>query len=447
MMSAGQTTSPTASSITNPEAPARRSVFWPRSILGPRPGVTGVNLICWALFIAFLLLPLCAFLFIQARHGKLSVTQLHSDFVYFYGDGKMAREYPAARIYDYDLQLRVFNAIYPAHGGVYGPSPYPPYVPLFFKPFAHLSFPSAYWVWLGVSLLLYLIGIGAAAAAVFPGERSKTALVLCFALAFFPFLFGNLLNGQLASIAACSVGLAVYQEKRGNLFSCGLALALLTYKPTLLLLLLPMLLLTRKFRTLLGFATGTCILVLTSMAFAGFQIWPAYLRMLRYFGRISGLGGASRMTLWNHVDLKSFFAAIPGGRSGAGSIILFCIMAASALALVILWWRAANRGRPAQWLAWAAALTWTLLVNVYIPIYDSVLVVVALLLTIGALRDLGWKTAVEWTTFLAILIFAVSWKTESFAKAHGVQLLTVTLVILGVAQLLLLNKAIRQRCA
>lgn len=403
-----------------------------------------MNLVCWGMFVAFLLIPLCVFFWIQAVRGTLAITQLRSDFVYFYGDGKIASEYPAIKIYDPSLQLQVFRAIYPSPEGDYGPSPYPPFVPLFFEPFAHLSFRPAFTLWLGISLILYLIGIGAAAAALFPGERLKISLIFCFALAFFPFLFGTLLSGQLASIAVSSVGLAIYLEKRGNLFWSGFALALLTYKPTLLPLLLLMLLLMRRFRTLLGFIAGSAIPLLAATAFAGIGIWPAYERMLRHFATISGVNGVSKLQLWKYVDLNSSLAAISGGRSAVVSAILICISAAIAIDLAYLFWKSRTGDQPVQWLAWAAALTWTLLLNLYVPIYDSVLVVIAIVLTLAALRDLAWSSAAEWTTFLAVILFAVSWKTETFAKAHGVQLFTVALIILGVLQLVLLHRATRQ---
>lgn len=436
MNSAGQT--------VRLERGKQSSAFWPTQILGPRPGLREMNLVCWGMFIAFLLIPLCVFFWIQAVRGTLAITQLRSDFVYFYGDGKIAREYPADRIYDPNLQLQIFRAIYPSPEGDYGPSPYPPFVPLFFEPLAHLSFRPAFTVWLGISLILYLIGIGATTAAFFPGERSKTSLVFCFALAFFPFLFGTLLNGQLAAIAVCSVGLAVSFEQRGSLFWSGFALALLTYKPTLLPLLLLMLLLTRRFRTLLGFIAGSAIPLLAATAFSGIGIWPAYERMLRTFAKLSGVNGVSKLQLWKYVDFNSFLAAISGGRSAVGSAMLVCICAAIAIDLAYLFWKSRNGGRPAEWLAWAAALTWTLLLNLYVPIYDSVLVVIAIVLTLGALRNLGWSSAAEWFTFLVVILFAVSWKTETFAKAHGVQLFTVALAILGVMQLVLLHCATRE---
>jgi hypothetical protein len=71
------------------------------------------------------------------------------------------------------------------------------------------------------------------------------------------------------------------------------------------------------------------------------------------------------------------------------------------------------------------------MVNVYVPIYDSVLVAIAVVLTLGALKDLEWSVATGWVTFLSLLIFMVSWKTEVLAKSHGIQLFSIFLAGLG----------------
>lgn len=423
-----------------------RSAFslWPRKVLGPPPGLKGLNLICWGLFVALLVVPLCVILRLQVKHGTGSVTQLHSDFVYVYGDGLIARNYPAARIYDYRLQQQVFNGIYPARNGFYGPSPYPPFVALFFSILARFSFGQAYVAWLAISLVLYLVGVLAACRAVFPHEPLRTSLVVCFSLAFFPFLIGTLLNGQLAAIATCVVGVAIYQEKRGNWFASGLMLALLSYKPTLLLLIVPMLVLTRRWRTLLGFAAGGVILAVVTTAFTGVQVWPAYADLVRSFGHVAGVNGTSHVQLWTHVDLKSSFDAIFAGQSLAASVVLNLIIAAVAICLALLLWKSANGAQPVQWLAWAVTLTWTLLVSVYVPIYDSVLAVIAIALTLGALREFGRGAAAQWITAFAVLIFALSWVTEGVAKTHGIQLLSIALFMLGAAQLAFLRQAIRR---
>ena len=403
-----------------------------------------MNVVCWTMFVTFLVVPLFVSLRVQFKTGSGSIRKFDSDFVYFYGIGHLLNEYPAVKLYDYNLQQKIFNQIYPAHEAFYGPSPYPPYVALFFRPFARVSFESAYLLWMGISLALYIAGIAAAVKTVFPSERLKISLIFCFALAFYPFVFGTLLNGQLASVAVFSIGLAIFQERHSNPFRGGLALSLLAYKPTLLFLLLPMLLLTRRFKTLFGFIVGTVILVVVATAFTGIQIWPAYAHMLGHFGHSAGLRDQSALQLWKYIDFVSLSYAIPGGRSRAGVASLICLTSAIAPGLAVLLWKSATGGRSAQYLAWAATLTWTLMVNVYVPIYDSVLVAIAVVLTLGALKDLEWSVATGWVTFLSLLIFVVSWKTEVLAKSHGIQLFSILLAALGLGQLFILYRVNRQ---
>ena len=96
-----------------------------------------------------------------------------------------------------------------------------------------------------------------------------------------------------------------------------------------------------------------------------------------------------------------------------------------------------------QNLAWATILTWTLVLNIYVPIYDSVLLTVALIVMLGALRELKWKVAEGWFVALAILIMAVSWITEPIAQSRGIQLLTVLLFGIGLWQAAHLHRAMQ----
>jgi hypothetical protein len=435
-----------ASHAVQLERSQKGSIFWPRRILGPQPGLKEINLVCWALFVAFLVVPICVVQWIQVKRGEGSITRYQPDFIVFYGFGEIARDYPPTRIYDYALEKQVFTSIAPEqHNGLfYGPSPYPPFVALFFRILAHFSFETAYLLWLAISLVLYLTGIGAAAITVFPGERLKLSLIFCFALAFFPFVFSAWLNGQLSTVAVCAVGLAIYLERRGSPFLSGLALAMMAYKPTLLVFLLPMLLLKKQFKALAGFIAGAATLFVAGTAFGGFGIWPAYVHLLETYGRFTEAGGRSILQLKMYLDFSSISHLMRGGRTPVGLTIMFATAAMVAGTLLYLLWKSRNDGRPAQWLAWAATLTWTLLLNVYVPIYDSVLAIVAVVLTLGALRDLGWRNAEEWITFLAVVIFAASWRTESIANAYGIPLLSITLIILGVAQLVFLYRATQQ---
>jgi Glycosyltransferase family 87 len=419
---------------------SKTSIHWPDRILGPRPGLKEVNLACWGMFVAFLIVPVSIVFWLHSQTGSGSIRKLHSDFVYFYGVGQIAHQYSAVRVYDFELQQKTFNQIYPLHDRTYGPSPYPPFVALFFSLFARMSFETAYLLWTVVSLALYTVGIAATANEVFPGYRLKTSLIFCFALAFYPFSFDTLMNGQLAAVAVCAVGLAISQERHSRPFRSGLALSMLAYKPTLLLLILPMLLLTRRFKSLFAFMTGTVVLMLVATAWAGAHIWPTYWRFLRGFGHVAGLGGQSALRLWQFVDFRSLSYAVPGGRSAAALAALICLAASIGTWLVVLLCKSAAGERPEQYLVWAVTLTWTLLLNVYVPTYDSVLLTLAVILTLGALRDMAWSTASGWIIFLSVLILLSSWLTEAIAQRHGFQILSILIAVLGIGQLYLLHR-------
>ncbi len=423
----------------------RKSPFaWPSRILGPTPGLKEMNLACWGVFASLLATRFCYPLWIQFRTGVGSFHIRPADFIYFYGIGRIANEYPLARLYDYNLQLKTFNDIYALHDGAYGPSPYPPFVALCFGPFARIPFVPSFFLWAGVSLALYLAGIAAALKGFFPWERLKVSLIFCFALAFSPFLYSTLANGQIGTVAVFSVGLAIAQDRRSRMFSSGLALSILAYKPTLLLLLVPMLLLTRRLRTLLGFLTGVGALILAATACGGPQIWASYAHFLRYFGRVAGLDGQPVLRLWKYVDFSAFFQTVCGGRSMPETILLISVTGTIAGALAVLLWKSAGSGRPAQSLAWAATLTWTLLLNVYIPAYDCVLASVAAIVTLGAVRELKWSTALRWVILVSIFICVASWGSDAIAMWHGIQPLTILLAIFGLGQLFLLRRAIEQ---
>jgi hypothetical protein len=422
-------------------AAAKTISLWPSSILGPMPRLKEINLACWCLAGAIFLTRFCVPVWIQYKTGKGSIPLEPNDFVYFYGIGQLVNHFPAASLYNYDLQQQAFNAIYSAPNYMYGPSPYPPFVAVIFSLFARASFPVAFFLWTICSLALFAIGVRAAAQDLFPAEQIKVSLMLCFSVAFYPFFWGIFVNGQLSSVAVCATGLAFYQERRSRMFTSGLVLSVLAYKPTLLFLILPMLLLTRRFRTIAGFVTGSALPALVSTGFGGLGIWRVYARFLALFGRVAGLNGQRTVQLWKFIDIGSCLQAIDGGRSKLGLALLIPIATVVLASLAFLLWKSAKCGQPAQALAWAATLTWTLLLNVYVPMYDSVLVGVAVVLTLGAVKELEWSAAMRWTALLGIAVFAVSWVSLDLAMHHGIQLLSIALATLGLAQLYLLNKA------
>ena len=425
---------------TTQHAPAPPT-WWPSRILGPMPGLVELNLACSGLFIGFVVVPLVYPLWLHIRAGEGWSYLLPCDFIYFYAVGRIAHEYPLARLYEHSLLVKTAGEIFPLKGWVWGPSPYPPFVALFFSLFARLPFLPSYILWMATSVALYLGGIAAAIRDAFPRQPLKSSLVYCVALGFYPFFICDLKNGQLSAVAVFAVGMAIALERDKRLFLSGLALAILCYKPTLLLLLFPMLLLTRRFRTLAGFLTGGAALFLLTTAIGGIEIWRIYfLHALGFLHGFIEVQGQSTLQLWEYIDFHTFSYAVSGGRTTAGLVLIGAISLAAAALLAVLLWRSAKSAKPAQQLAWAATITWTLLLNFYVPVWDSILVVLAFILTLRALNDLGWHRAARWIGLIAFLIFAVTWNLTAGDHHHGNQLMMALLFLLGSSQLLLLHR-------
>src|ERR1700692_3154528 len=136
------------------------------------------------------------------------------------------------------------------------------------------------------TLSLYLTGLLLLAGRFFRGDRKRQSIICCFAMLYWPFINRTMLNGQLAAIGFLSIALAVCLEEADRRYLSGIALSVCVYKPTLLLLIVPMLFITRRRRTLIGFAAGTAILTTVTTLLDGVGVWPAYLRMSADFARV-----------------------------------------------------------------------------------------------------------------------------------------------------------------
>ncbi len=367
-----------------------------------------------------------------------------ADFAGFYSLGRILNAYSPADLYDYDLQKRLCEEVHPQKGE-YGPLPYPPFVGLAFRPVAMLPYWAAYLFWVITLNVLYGVGLNFVIKRFLPKEERARSLLFALAYSYFPFIGYTAGNGQLAAVGFFAIALALREDDSQRLFRSGLALCLCLYKPTILLLIVPMLLFTRRFKALAGFASGTLLIVLVTTALEGFDVWRGFVRMIASFGRSSvGVKQASFLPLAKYVDLTSFSSALHGGRSPL-AIGIFASFAAIALAILVsFWWkstaRTPTRAITYNALLWAATLTWTLLINVYVPIYDSILVVLSVLITAGTLRT-GFSTAMRrWFTINWILILICSWFSVPLSRATSVQCMTLLFASLGILQIMVLKK-------
>ena len=383
--------------------------------------------LCWgALFVAFLL-PM----------GIVDAGTHHlpdADFVRFYSLGKLLNEHPARDLYDYDLQHRISVEVHPTIG--VAPMPHPPFVGMAFRIFAYFPYWMAYLAWVAITIALYTGGLKMTMARFLPVDKERRGLVYALAFAFFPFIGFTLINGQISAVAFWGTAYAILEDDRDRRFASGLGLALCLSKPSFFVLLVPMLLVSRRFRTLLGLATGGAMLVLITTAIEGPGVWPVFLKAMIGFGSGS-FGNRQFMRFSLYTDLKSLSMMSDWWAGWRGSLGLAVCTCAVGLFLLQLWWRSAGRERELNGLVWATTVTWTLVLNVYVPIYDTILIVLSAIITAGALRHFPSVPMHRWFAISAALVMTTSWFTVQLAARTGVQLITPAIMALGALEIVL----------
>ncbi len=411
-----------------------------RAIFGPVPGTREIRLACWAALLVTILLVALSMVYSAAGRPFLGHPPC-GDYVQFYAAGKILNEYPPARLYDQALQYRLQHTLLPEMRAdlslVYVNSPI---VSALFRPLARVPLLWSYGLWVAISALLYVAGLRLLWP---PGQEfgavSRTAFLAC--LAFSPFAIECCAGGQLSAVGFFALALCTRWRVRYPI-AAGAALALCLYKPTLLVLLAPMLIAGRRFRMLLGFAPAAAALAALSLAAVGYDGCLAYVRTLRLFAEFTARD-PSPLPLFKFVDIRTFFRLLFGGHpaSSAGAAL---ILTGAAFVYLAVRWARSRPGTRTDALLWAATIAWTLVFNLYVPIYDTVLIVISALAMAGAVyapRREGTES--ERGAFLGwmLVLYVAAWVTQPLASFARFQVLTLVLAAIGALALRLSRQA------
>lgn len=341
------------------------------------------------------------------------------DWPAFYNSGRIARSEPA-RLYDPQLQQELFSDVAPTIDPRLVPYfAYTPFFSLVFVPLSFLPYLLAFAAWIVLCIAMLLIGLRLIWRTTnLPAEHFKYAAI--FSLCFLPFYAWTLFMGQTTAFALFALALAIYFERTGRMLISGLALSLLLYKPPLLILIIPMLLITKRWRSVKGFATGGCTLGLISLALIGPSGVPAYVAMMRSFAnKKQGLSGLTNI----EVDAYSFLVNLTHGQMRLATILWIALLGIVGYWLVKTW-------RQNKREAWIPTITWTCVLNYYVLLYDSSLIILSAVLLIASQGHVS-KT-LRW---LLIATFVVPWFHGPMSRAWGFQPMTVMLIALGCYQL------------
>jgi len=401
-----------------------------------------VRFVCVAIMAATLVL--LAISFITCRDGQTVFgTQLGADYAAFYIAGQILNEGSVERLYDLDLQHKRYHQLFPRAPRYESlPYVYPPFVAFCFRPLALLPYEWSYATWLGVSLGFFLAAVASMRKTfdVVPPEHTSTIVLLL--LSFEPFLMECWVGGQLSAIGLFWVALGLYCLRLNRPVAAGAAFALCLYKPTLLMLILPMLVVGRRYRMLLGFLLSALGLAAVSFVLLGGRGCAEYVRLLTGFTQATS-HGSSVFRLWKFVDLASFFNQLQGGHTKFGLAIMAALFVVGLWLLGRAWWRC-RPGDTRENLLWACTLTWTLVLNLYVCIYETVLVLPAMILITGVFwRGPGSLSPSLPPLFRALLVFlyVTPWFSQYLAQATRIQLYTLVLLAAGAYPLWLASRS------
>ncbi|TXT28251.1 MAG: hypothetical protein FD138_2623 [Planctomycetota bacterium] len=359
---------------------------------------------------------------------------LGNDFAGFFVAAQILDRGEHARLYDRDLHDELYHELLPnLEPGDSIPYVHPPFVAGLLRPLTWIPYEPAVAIWMTISAGLYGVGVWLLLLSLPSLRREHAGLVLLITLSFEPFLMECWLGGQLSAVGFFSYALAWFALSRNRPISSGLALGLSFYKPTLLLLTLPMLVIGRRWSMLLGMTITGCLLAGLSLAFVGWETSIGYLDVLLSF-RKSTSGGSLGILTWKYVDLNNSLRLLCGGKSPIVTVAFVLLSLIPFLWLARYWWRWPRlEADQRQWL-WGTTLAWLPVLNLYVGIYDSIFVVQSTLLAVGiVLSERGSETPLTKSglAYWALAIAGSAWFSQSLARISGVQVYTLALISFG----------------
>jgi len=367
------------------------------------------------------------------------------EFMAFYTVGRMLNE-SSAQLYEADSFLKEYDSLFPRVTGGAPLYAHAPFEALIFRPFARLPFKSALVAWQAVSIAFICVGFSLVWLSGQSLPRSLLPLALLLAISSQPVSVSLILSGQVSALVFLWIALAIWFQRRGWEYGSGVALSLCLAKPTILILLLPMLGVGRRWRILLGFLGGAASAGAVSLMVVGWRGCVDYVLTLLRFGRVATTasdGVFSPPSLY--VDLNSFIRMLTGW-SGALPLLLLAALGASIVPWLVALWRA----RPEGWttglrLSWSCTITWTMLLNVYVPRYDTPMVMLGILLMVDTLLSTGHGRLPLLPQILFGLLYVIPWiPSVRISDAALLQPYTVVLVALGTYQLWLATSLVRR---
>ena len=354
-----------------------------------------------------------------------------TDFSSFYCAAQIVRAGLGSQLYDLRLQKEFQSRVAAVHA-FYN---HAPYEAILFVPFTLLSYRTAYWVWTVCNVVLLAwatlildrsTGVRQALSQFVRIEVDRGLLFVVF-LTFAPVTTCLLLGeNSMLTLLIFAGTFALFRAGRG--FLGGALLALGLFKFQLILPIVLILGLRRKWHFLSGFSASAFLLVVVSMAVSGTQVLWEYPRFIAFESGHPELAGFHPIFMPN---LRGLFSLLAFGYSGR--VVLFAVAIASALTIV---WTAKNWRADVPSLSFSASVLASMLVSFHLYNYDLSLVLIPVSILCGALVERGvlLQSRAIWVT-LAVLFVNPLHLLLLFHNLYAVMCLPLLILLFGTMRL------------
>lgn len=310
-----------------------------------------------------------------------------------------------------------------------GLTPYPALFAWLLSPLTSLTPPLAFALWTASNVVL-AFGLAWRVATFFPvQQRVQVALLTLVSV---PLAY-TIWLGQVQLLLALAFGEAFLALRSGRDLRAGVWLAALIVKPQYLILLGPVLVWKRRWRTLAGFAAGITLILGASALVAGPSSLAAYVgSMLESAGMSSG-GILPDVAPEVMVNWRALVLAVPGGlASGVNLTLTLLLTGLTVIAILPAWlgpWRPTSPRFAGQM---TLLLLATILATYHSHAYGVLLLAVPLAADLSSRTPTGARErALEAGTWLAVgagIIAPAIWFVLGRSAVHVANMLALALV-------------------
>jgi len=348
-------------------------------------------------------------LYVSARQTfwYLSHGPIFADFRIFMTAVDMVKSGHARELYQFSAQQVAQQNLYP-ETRISGMLPFNhlAFELLFYWPFSYLSYQNAVAVWALVNVgLVVLIG-----SLLRPYTQSITRVtgipVALYLLASYPVVY-VLGEGQDSLVFLLLLVLSLRSMDAGLTFLAGMLLALGCFKLHLALLVgFFVLVLTRKWRAIAGFAAGGALATGVSLAMVGPSLFSDYFSML---------SKQEVMTPWGFFpffmpNLRGFFRWTLRRYLEPGQILPVVFMASVIVGIVAAWLVVRRRVPRDSSLLYSVAILTTILISYHLHMQDLAMVTLPILVVVDwALRNQNTSSRLShcWVAGLALSVGSI----------------------------------------